>query len=155
MENGKYIRLTQFKVLRMKTTKIVLILLLTMTLSNCNSKKTESTSKVLDEVSVQFLKSQFDNNKAFYLLDVRTIPEFEQGRLSFANDLIPYDSIQLYIDKLPQNKDTTIYVICRSGRRSGIATAYLRSLGYTNAHNVTGGVLAWQKAGYEIVSGKP
>lgn len=154
MENGKYIRLTQSKVHRMKTIKIVLILLLTMTLSNCNSKKTDSAQKLSDEVSVQFLKSEFDSNKAFYLLDVRTMPEFEQGRLSFANDLIPYDSLHFYIGKLPLNKDTTIYIFCRSGRRSKIATGYLRSIGHLKSYNVTGGIIAWQNAGYEIVSGK-
>lgn len=137
----------------MKTVNLLFALLITMTLSNCNnnSNKVDSNS---DEISVQFLKSEFDSNKDFYLLDVRTTQEFYQGRLSFANNLIPYDSLNVNLDKLPQDKTTTIYLFCRSGRRSEIATQYLRSLGYNKSYNVTGGIIAWQNAGFNIVSGK-
>ncbi len=151
----------------MQTIKLLIILALTMTFSNCNNyskvDKTQQTQKnsvqsipetTTDEVSVQFLKSEFDLGKEFYLLDVRTKPEFDETRLSFANDQIPYDAMEQYLDKLPQDKEKTIYLFCRSSRRSGIATKYLRSLGYTRAYNVTGGLLAWQEAGYEVVSDK-
>ena len=101
---------------------------------------------------MRFLKSEFDAGKEMYLLDVRTMPEFSQGRLSFVDDLIPYDSMHLYLDKIPQDKETTIYLFCRTGHRSGIVTKYLRSLGYTQTYNVVGGIVAWQNFGFEIIS---
>jgi len=143
----------------MKTTNLLLVIIIAMTLFNCNnndsdtSKKSETQSNKSDHITVQFLKSEFDSGKKFYLLDVRTIPEFNQGRLSFANDLIPYDALPQHLDKLPQDKEATIYLFCRSGRRSGIATKFLRSAGYNESYNITGGIIAWQNAGFEIVSG--
>ncbi len=120
-----------------------------MTLLNCNNKNVNS-----DEVSIQFLKSEFDAGKEFYLLDVRTLPEYTAGHLSFTDDLIPYDQLPKHLDKIPQDKSTTMYIFCRTSRRSGISTTYLRSIGYPNVYNVSGGIVAWQNAGFEIVSGK-
>jgi len=136
----------------MKTTNFILALILMMTLLNCNNND-KSNKSTTDEISIQDLKSEFDAGKQFYLLDVRTMPEFEDNRLSFSDDLIPYDSLEFNKDKLPQDKETVIYLFCRSSRRSGIATDYLRSIGYKNSYNVLGGIIAWQEAGFETVSG--
>ena len=151
----------------MKTIKLLIIPVAAMILLNCNnysnSNKTNLSQKkaeqsipetTSDAVSIQFIKSEFDSGKEFYLLDVRTKDEYSQERLIFADDQIPYDSMELYRDRLPKDKEKTIYLFCRSSRRSGIATEYLRSLGYTHAYNITGGLLAWQEAGYETVSNK-
>lgn len=94
------------------------------------------------------------SGEEFFLLDVRTQEEFVENRLSFADDQIPYDSLKHYLEKLPKDKNSVIYSFCRSGRRSGISTKYLNSIGYVNALNVEGGIIAWVDAGYETVSGK-
>ena len=44
------------------------------------------------------------------------------------------------------------YVVCRSGARSGRACEFLRDQGRT-AVNVTGGMIAWTAAGFEVVTG--
>lgn len=41
-------------------------------------------------------------------------------------------------------------VTCRSGNRSGQVTEYLHKQGYENVHNVEGGILAWEQAGYDV-----
>ncbi|MEM7531462.1 MAG: rhodanese-like domain-containing protein [Chloroflexota bacterium] len=46
--------------------------------------------------------------------------------------------------------DKTVILTCRSGNRSGKATDFLRQQGYTNVHNMAGGILAWQQAGYAV-----
>ena len=125
---------------------IALILTCGMLLFNCADNKTPS-------ISVTELKKQADQQNPFFLLDVRTMPEYVAGHVTFVSDLIPYDSLSFYVDRLPENKDTTIYCFCRSGRRSAIATEYLRSVGYTKVYNVNGGIIAWQDAGFDIVSG--
>lgn len=114
----------------------------------CGNKNTGS------EITVTELAEKVEQNQEFYLLDVRTQREYEAGRLSFTNDLIPYDSLAHYHDKLPADKQTTIYCFCRSGRRSGIAAEYLHSIGYNNVYNVKGGIIAWQNSGFKIVSGQ-
>lgn len=132
--------------------KRVLLFLATLVMMfnffGCGSKSTVA------EITVTELAEKAEQNQQFYLLDVRTQREYEAGHLAFADDLIPYDSLSHYVEKLPSDKETTIYCFCRSGRRSGIASEYLNSLGYKNVFNVKGGIIAWQNAGYKIVSGQ-
>lgn len=106
----------------------------------------------MPSITVSELKEKVDDGNDLYLLDVRTEAEFKAGHLPFADKLIPYDSLQFYLDELPQDKETEIYCFCRSGRRSGISTNYLKSIGYENVYNVTGGIIAWNDAGYKIIS---
>ena len=44
----------------------------------------------------------------------------------------------------------TIYVGCKSGKRSALAVEILNGAGYARAVNVTGGILAWRDAGLPI-----
>ena len=105
------------------------------------------------EITVQELHAACEAGEEFYLLDVRTVPEYEAGRLSFTDALVPYDQLHLFLDSLPSDRETKIYSFCRSGRRSGITTEFLRAAGYRNARNVKGGIIDWIDAGYEIESG--
>ncbi len=104
-------------------------------------------------ITVAELRERAARNHDFFLLDVRTLPEYVAGRLAFSDALLPYDLINLHLDRLPTHKQVPIYCFCRSGRRSDLATLFLRSLGYVNAFNVAGGIIAWVDKGYDIVSG--
>lgn len=114
----------------------------------------QTSENSIPEITVQELQQKVSANEQFFLLDVRTLPEFTEAHLNFTDDLIPYDSVPAYIERLPEDKATPIYTFCRSGRRSGIVTQYLRSIGYTNAFNISGGIIAWKAAGYETVAGQ-
>ena len=103
-------------------------------------------------VTVTELKSQNDSGVEIFVVDVRTQKEFDAGHLEFTDDLIPYDEIENNLNRLPENKEALIYCFCRSGRRSGITTNYLRSNGFINVFNVEGGIIAWNEAGYPVVS---
>ena len=70
-------------------------------------------------------------------IDVRTADEFNKGHVSVAVN-IPYDEISEGISALTTDKDASIYVYCRSGRRSGIAKETLENMGYTQVDNVGG-----------------
>ncbi len=48
----------------------------------------------------------------------------------------------------------TLYLICRSGRRSLAATRALAAAGVGNVVNVSGGMAAWQAAGLPVESGE-
>lgn len=82
------------------------------------------------------------------LLDVRTIDEFNEAHIDGAV-LVPYDAIDQYLDRLPEDKDTTIIIYCRSGRRSAIAADTLIGMGYTQVFDL-GGIQDWP---YETVTG--
>ena len=67
------------------------------------------------------------------IIDVRTHEEFIEGHLPSAIN-IPFDEIELLTTFAP-DKSQSIFIYCRSGRRSGIAEATLYKLGYANIYN--------------------
>ena len=71
------------------------------------------------------------------MIDVRTPEEYQAGHL-IGSVNIPYQEIGERITEITTDKKQAIQCYCRSGRRSGIATKTLQSLGYTNAQNAGG-----------------
>lgn len=82
-----------------------------------------------------------------FMLDVREQFEYDAGHIPDIT-LIPMSEIQARLSELPTDKE--IIVTCRSGNRSGQVTEYLRQQGFTNVHNMEGGIVAWEDAGYEV-----
>ena len=70
-------------------------------------------------------------------VDVRTADEFKQQHVDGAVN-IPYEEIDAGIANLGLEKDSAIYLYCKSGRRAGIAKTSLDALGYTAVVNVGG-----------------
>jgi phage shock protein E len=81
------------------------------------------------------------------MLDVRTPEEYAQGHIPGIT-LIPLDQLPNRLAEIP--KDKTVIVTCHSGNRSNQAAQLLRQKGYTNIHNMLGGITAWQQAGYPV-----
>ena len=104
-------------------------------------------------VSIERLHKLHQSEKDIFVLDVRTEKEFLNERLPFADMRISFDSLRQHADLLPDDTTTTIYIFCRTGRRSGIAADVLQKMGYSDARNVEDGITAWRKAGYETTSG--
>ena len=73
------------------------------------------------------------------LIDVREPDEYAQGHIAQAQ-LLPLGNLPTMVNSL--NKTSTLYMICRSGRRSQIAVDYLAEQGF-HAVNVTGGMNDW------------
>lgn len=70
-------------------------------------------------------------------LDVRSGAEFQQEHLENSHN-IPHTQIKSQIESLNIDKQDTIKVYCRSGRRSALAVQELHELGYSKAVNVGG-----------------
>ena len=71
------------------------------------------------------------------LLDVRRADEFNAGHIDGAV-LVPHDTIAEMVGAVVPDKNTLVYVYCRSGRRSAIAVEAMRKLGYTNLTDLGG-----------------
>jgi phage shock protein E len=97
----------------------------------------------VDVATVENVRSQDD----VVLIDVREDWEYAEGHIPGAV-LIPLDQIPNRLNEIPQDK--TAIAVCRSGNRSSQATNFLRQQGFDNVHNMRGGMLAWDQAGYEI-----
>ena len=81
------------------------------------------------------------------LLDVRTREEVRAEGIAGALN-IPLDRLETEAARLKEY--ASIHVICRSGGRSSMATTILHGLGLGQTANVSGGIIAWQKAGLPI-----
>ena len=82
-----------------------------------------------------------------HLVDVREPVEFAGGRIVGAK-LMPLGELENLHKELDHSKP--IYVICRTGNRSGKAQQKLKDLGFKNVINVQGGFNAWQDEGFEF-----
>lgn len=91
------------------------------------------------EISVQELKKLRDENANIFILDVRNPDEYALCRLS--NHLIPYAELPTRLNEL--NKNDHIIIYCHGGGRSRRATEFLIQQGFTNVHNLRGGITAW------------
>ena len=70
-------------------------------------------------------------------IDVRSSEEYNQGHLPGAVNII-HTEINDKIGTVTLDKNAEIKLYCRSGRRSGLAEAALKELGYTKVQNVGG-----------------
>ena len=85
-----------------------------------------------------------------FILDVRTEAEFAGGHLERAK-LIPVQSLAGRSSELPSDKKTPILVYCAVGGRSAVAAGLLKAKGYEQVHDMSGGISAWQGAGFPVV----
>ena len=82
-----------------------------------------------------------------HILDVREPDEVVRARIEGAQH-IPLGSLMERVDEVP--RDRTVYVMCHVGGRSAQATQYLEAQGI-DAVNVTGGIVAWYRAGLPVM----
>lgn len=87
-------------------------------------------------------KNIIDSDNKIILIDVRSKKELDEIMISgvlnydFNSDEFEKSILSLDIDK-------TYYVICRSGRRSGITTELMLENGFENVFNIKGGMIKW------------
>ena len=83
---------------------------------------------------------EFRNAAGAVLLDVRTPQEYREGHIPGSQN-VPLQQLDK-VEEVTENKDTVLYVYCRSGARSRQAVSLLNHMGYTNVHNI-GGIAAY------------
>lgn len=82
------------------------------------------------------------------LLDVREHDEWEAGHADGATH-VPLGEVPQRLGDLPEGDP--LYIVCRSGNRSGRAAAWLNAQGIDSV-NVAGGMQAWAAAGKPMTS---
>ena len=96
----------------------------------------------LNEINVKQLKTMFDKDVNFILLDVRTENEVIISKISKSIH-IPMNDISNRFTEL--DKSTEIIVYCKSGKRSSKVCEFLISNQFNNIKNLSGGIIAWSK----------
>ena len=83
---------------------------------------------------------EYKNAAGAVLLDVRIPQEYREGHIPGSQN-VPLQQLDK-VEEVTENKDTVLYVYCRSGARSRQAVSLLKHMGYTNVHNI-GGIAAY------------
>lgn len=113
-------------------------------LGGSNDASAPSNENKQTKANLTFASIQKDIENGAQLLDVRTPEEYDEGHFT-ESTLLPLQVIES--GKMPEvNKDTKLYVYCRSGNRSADATKMLKNAGYTDVVDL-GGLADVQKLG--------
>ena len=98
------------------------------------------------QITVHELKQRLDRGE-IDLLDVRQPDEWHRGHVGGAH-WITGAELPDRTDEVPDQRP--VAVTCGSGYRSSVAASLLASRGLTDVVNVTGGMSAWNNAGYPV-----
>lgn len=90
---------------------------------------------------------EMNANKDFILINTH-IPY--EGEIPGTDFLIPFNEIDRYKAKLPNDKTARIVVYCKAGPMGNIAAERLIEMGYVNVINFKGGMNAWEKTGRSL-----
>lgn len=108
-------------------------------------KKDSANVEVKQEIPVikldTFLK-KLEQGSSLAIIDVREVEEYNEAHIPGAIH-IALGEIETRMHEL--NKREEIYLICQTGRRSGIAGIQLAENGFKNLYNVVPGMTEWTK----------
>ena len=103
-------------------------------------EKEPEISDSIKEISVLEFEKMKQDGKAFQLIDVREIYEYEI--VNIGGELIPQNQVSNQADNI--SKDKLVIIHCRSGVRSAKVIKKLESdYGFDNLYNLKGGILAY------------
>ena len=84
------------------------------------------------------------------ILDVRTANEYAAGHIQRALNVTWGDGFEERLNQAGIRPCKPVAVYCRSGRRSMAAAKALAQMGF-KVYNLSGGIVAWEKAGRPVV----
>lgn len=101
----------------------------------------------------QIIKAEsLPNTTPGIILDVRTLMEHNEKHLSQEHLHRPLDQLNA-ADFLQTNhlqKDTPLYLLCRSGKRAAQAAEKFIAAGCTNVNVIEGGIMACENCGHTV-----
>ena len=106
------------------------------------SHEQHADKTVAKNVNVAEFKKLIESGEGI-LVDVRTPGEFNSGNIDGAKNINIAGDFANEIQKLDKNK--AVYVYCRSGARSGRAMQQMKSMGFKEIYNLSGGFGAWSR----------
>lgn len=130
----------------MKNITLLMFLSFGTFLSSCTNAQTpeQQQNAVIQNVSVaEFAKLIEEGNGL--LLDVRTAGENAAGNIE-GSLLIDVNSANFNKEIAKLDKNTPVYVYCRSGARSMNAAKKMEAQGFAKVYNLSGGYLAWARS---------
>lgn len=134
----------------------MLVIVLLLTFSSCSSAQVESKSYALmldkllsHTVNEKEVADLVDSRGDYIFLDARELREYEVSHIG--------DAIYIGYDQFDSTavadleKDAKILVYCSVGYRSEKIAERLMAMGYSDVHNLYGGIFEWKNRGLEVV----
>ena len=105
--------------------------------------------KTIDDLHTKWQEVQEGKSKAI-IIDDRTEAEFDAGHIPDSNNV---DSGHAYtMPKKIDDPSAEIWVFCRTQHRGTYFAGLLYKYGYKNVYLAEGGIEAWAKKGYPLVT---
>ena len=117
----------------------------------------KTVAQLLDEAARQIAFMSMEEVRAWVaagtadlvILDVRERDAYEAGHIPGARHA-PRGQLELRVDQLLPDPTARVLTCCEFGKISTLAAATLRTLGFTRAVALDGGMKAWRDAGYPL-----
>lgn len=118
----------------------------------------EKLRPLVDEIDVHQLKEVMELDPNALVIDIRETTEHSVGYIVNTVN-IPRGVLEMKIDghediisrfaTLDELVEQPVYLICRSGARSVLATLAIQQMGFKSVYSVNGGTMAWEAAGFD------
>ena len=104
---------------------------------------------MIKQIPSDKIKDFIKENPKSILLDVRTKEELDEIKIEGVINIDFYSDV-FENDLLNLDRNKAYYLICRSGRRSGLATSFMRDNGFKEVYNIKGGMVEWQNSNLSL-----
>jgi rhodanese-related sulfurtransferase len=111
-------------------------------------------SQVADSLKVRSLppaefRAAYQNSGRALIIDVREFFEYKKSRLKDALNIPSMGNLDIATDTI--DKSYELFFYCTSGFRSKRVAKYFYEHGFPMVYSLDGGIMAWRKAGMEVV----
>lgn len=111
----------------------------------------EANANINSIDSITLKKWIDDGEKNFLLLDVREPGEISAGKIETDESMaIPRGLVEMQFIRKVKDLNSPVVIYCLKGSRGALAADTLKSMGYTNVYNLTGGLLGWIADGHPV-----
>ena len=125
---------------------LAILAIFSLSIAACGPAPAQGAVETLPaEISIDEAHQLYE--EGVFFLDVRTQEEWDDFHAPNST-LIPLDQLPSRVNELPS--DESIVVVCRSGNRSQAGRDILQDNGFEQVTSMSGGLTAWQAAGYPI-----
>lgn len=92
-----------------------------------------------------------NNDENALILDVRPAAEYQKGHIKGSKN-IAFGDLPGKLSELEKYKSRPVLAYCNVGNMSGKACRLLKKAGFSEVHNISGGVHGWQDANLPLTS---
>jgi rhodanese-related sulfurtransferase len=107
---------------------------------------------VVQTISVSDVKTLFDTQATFALIDVREPGEYNASHIP-GSSLMPRRQLEFRMLRLVPYRGTLLVVTDDDGQRATLAANVSAAMGYTHVKVLDGGIARWTTAGYPTAWG--